>query len=456
MFDETEIMAGQTSLFDKPVYKIDKPIRLIELFGGIGAQARALERIGADFEHYKMCEFDRFAVSSYNAVHGTDFKVSDISELKASDLEIVDTNKYCYIMTYSFPCQDLSVAGAGKGMAKGSNTRSGLLWEVERLLNECDELPQVLIMENVPQVHGKKNMVDFNEWTRFLETKGYSNYWKDLNAKDYGVPQNRNRCFMVSILGNYKYEFPGTVKLDRVLKDVLEHNVDEKFYIRSEKAMQLIEKLIVDGTFEGKTKEQVGELENSKINVIGTMDNTLDHTHESANRVYGVDGISPTVAAHSGGGLEPKIVCGLGEKKSNGGTQYFQQDRVYSSDGVAMCHPASIPGGSYKYLVKEATKKGYDEAVEGDSINLSYPSSKTRRGRVQKQLSHTLTSDCDEHVVVDYKIRKLTPKECWRLMGFDDEDFEKAKQVNSNSQLYKQAGNSIVVNVLEAIFSQLL
>lgn len=241
MFDETEIMAGQTSLFDKPVYKIDKPIRLIELFGGIGAQARALERIGADFEHYKMCEFDRFAVSSYNAVHGTDFKVSDISDLKASDLEIVDTNKYCYIMTYSFPCQDLSVAGAWKGMAKGSNTRSGLLWEVERLLNECDELPQVLIMENVPQVHGKKNMVDFNEWTRFLETKGYSNYWKDLNAKDYGVPQNRNRCFMVSILGNYKYEFPGTVKLDRVLKDVLEHNVDEKFYIRSEKAMQLIE-----------------------------------------------------------------------------------------------------------------------------------------------------------------------------------------------------------------------
>ena len=148
-------------------------------------------------------------------------------------------------------CQDLSVAGLGKGMSKGSGTRSGLLWEVERLLNEVDNLPQVLLMENVPQVHCKKNMDDFQRWIQFLESKGYSNYWQDLNAKNYGVAQNRNRCFMVSILGNYKYEFPKPIELTKVMKDYLEDEVDEKYYINSEKAQKLIDTLIENGTLEG-------------------------------------------------------------------------------------------------------------------------------------------------------------------------------------------------------------
>lgn len=126
--------------------KITKPIRLIELFAGYGSQAMALKRIGAEFEHYKVVEFDKFAINSYNAVHGTDFKVTDIRDIHAEDLEVTDTDKYCYIMTYSFPCTDLSVAGKMKGMKKGSGTRSGLLWEVERLLKEMDERPQVLLM----------------------------------------------------------------------------------------------------------------------------------------------------------------------------------------------------------------------------------------------------------------------------------------------------------------------
>lgn len=116
-------------------------------------------------------------------------------------------------------------------MAKGTGTRSGLLWEVERLLNECDELPQVLLMENVPQVHSEANRQDFNNWIAFLESKGYSNYWQDLNAKDYGIPQNRNRCFMVSILGDYYYEFPQPIPLKLRLKDMLEDKVDEKYYL---------------------------------------------------------------------------------------------------------------------------------------------------------------------------------------------------------------------------------
>lgn len=139
-------------------------------------------------------------------------------------------------------------------MAKGSGTRSGLLWEVERILTEIHEadmeLPQILMMENVPQVHGKKNIADFNKWISFLESIGYSNYWQDLNAKDYGVAQNRNRCFMFSFLGDYTYEFPKPIPLTKVLKDYLEEEVDEKYYLKTEKAQQLINKLIESGELE--------------------------------------------------------------------------------------------------------------------------------------------------------------------------------------------------------------
>ncbi len=137
-------------------------------------------------------------------------------------------------------------------MSKGSGTRSGLLWEVERILSEIKdsggELPQILFMENVPQVHSKKNMTDFEKWIQFLENLGYTNYWKDLNAKDYGVAQNRNRCFMFSFLGNYIYRFPDPVPLTKKLKDYLEDRVDEKYYINNEKAEKLIKELIDNGT----------------------------------------------------------------------------------------------------------------------------------------------------------------------------------------------------------------
>lgn len=212
-------------------YTNNKPIRLIELFAGIGSQAKALTNLGVEFEHHVVCEFDEKAIKSYNAVHGTSFETSDITKLTGDDLNITDTDKFTYLLTYSFPCQDLSNAGKGAGMEKGSGTRSGLLWEVERLLNECTELPQVLLMENVPQVHGKKNIEHFEKWIDFLTSKGYSNYWQDLNAKDYGIPQNRNRCFMVSILGDYTFKFPEPMKLTLTLKDMLEESVDERYYL---------------------------------------------------------------------------------------------------------------------------------------------------------------------------------------------------------------------------------
>lgn len=238
------------SIFDftrEPI-SITKPIRLIELFAGYGSQAMALKRIGAKFEHYRVVEFDKYAIASYNAVHGTDFPTMDITKVHAEDLNICDTNAFTYLLTYSFPCTDLSVAGKQAGMSKGSGTRSGLLWEVERILTEIrdsnGELPQILFMENVPQVHSQDNMPDFRKWLDFLESLGYTNYYQDLNAKNYGVAQNRERCFMFSFLGEYNYHFPQPIPLKKKLKDYFEDNVDEKYYINNEKADKLIKQFI--------------------------------------------------------------------------------------------------------------------------------------------------------------------------------------------------------------------
>jgi DNA (cytosine-5)-methyltransferase 1 len=479
----------------KQPLKIDKPIRLIELFAGIGSQAKALERLGADFEHYRVCEFDKYAINSYNAIHETNFVTSDITQITADDLGIVDTDKYCYIMTYSFPCQDLSLAGKQKGMAKGENTRSGLLWEVERLLNECTELPQILLMENVTQVHGKKNKELFDEWIDFLENKGYSNYWKDLNAKNFGIPQNRNRTFMVSVLGGYTYEFPKEFPLELRLKHLLEDCVDEKYYLSGKMVDYLhsiTEKNIargngnvyspsdVDGCSKYITTKEGSRvkdnfIEEPKCEQVGMLSGgKWDKMHDISRRVYSGDGVAPTIHTCGGGNLEPKIIDdfyknrdervyedvsptlradrnglkvveprvigGIGEKKSNGGTQWYQQDRIYDNE-LAI----SVTTGFFPYY-KVEEPLAYDE----------------QNGYIRKDGTvGTLTTDGSSpkhniRVVEGMRIRKLTPKECWRLMGFDDADFEKAARFNSNSQLYKQAGNSIVVDVLYYIFKGMM
>lgn len=254
----------EQSLFDFPHYSISKPIRLIELFGGIGSQAMALRDIGANFEHYRLVEFDKYSVASYNAIHGTHFVPQDITKINGEDLGIGDIENYTYLMTYSFPCQDLSLAGKQRGMSKGSGTRSGLLWEVERLLNEVENLPQVLLMENVPQVHAEKNKADFDSWLAYLRKRGYQNFWQDLNAKDYGIPQNRDRCFCISILADdfIDFEFPNTIKLASVMKDYLESDVDEKYYINNEKAQKLIEKLLENGVLKKAKTVHTNGLDN--------------------------------------------------------------------------------------------------------------------------------------------------------------------------------------------------
>ena len=265
--------AKQTSLFDFPKMEINGPIRLIELFGGIGSQAMALRDLGADFETYKLVEFDKYAVQSYNAIHGTHFETADIRNVHGADLEIKDRDKYTYLLTYSFPCTDLSVAGKMLGMSKaewenGESTRSSLLWEVERILKELpdDQLPQVLLMENVPQVHTEKNMPDFDAWLEFLESRGYINFWNDLNAKDYGIPQNRERCFCVSIQTEefIDFQFPEKIKLDKVMKDYLEEEVDEKYYITTEKADKLICQLVESGVLPEQNRTEQNRTEQNR------------------------------------------------------------------------------------------------------------------------------------------------------------------------------------------------
>lgn len=406
---------GQISLFDGTQrFRIDKPIRLIELFAGIGSQAKALTNLGVDFEHYRICEFDKYAVTSYNAIHGTNFQPSDITKLKGEDLGIVDTDKYCYLLTYSFPCQDLSNAGKGKGMEKGSGTRSGLLWEVERLLTETKNLPQVLVMENVPQVASQKNIQDFAKWIAFLDELGYKSKWAMLNAKDYGIPQNRERCFMVSILGDYYYEFPSKMPLKKRLKDMLEDSVNERYYL-SETAIKGIlnttfNSARLDASIESKDgvmptlcardyKDGKLVVEDARLMQVAQL--TDKKYNEMTGRVYGIEGLSPTVKAASGGCFEPKVAEPIAYDEQN------------------------------EYLRKDGCVGALTTAVSSPKHN--------------------------NRVVEPYRIRKLTPRECYRLMGFADEDVDRVVAVGmSNVQLYKQAGNSIVTNVMMEIFRQML
>lgn len=368
-------------------YKIVKPVRLIECFAGYGSQALSLKYLGVKFEHHKICEWATKSIQAYKDNHFTNdntdyskdltqeqvvdflFKkgvsmnynepmsfdqikrkgeewqrttynniiathnLVNISQVKGKDLEITDTDKYDYILTYSFPCQDLSLAGKRAGMEKDSGTRSGLLWEVERILEECKQegaLPRILLMENVPEVVGTGNIEHFKKWREKLEQLGYSNYDKILNAKDYGIPQNRRRCFMISILGEYNYSFPSSIPLKIRLKDLLEKNVEEKFYLSTDKLQ--------------------------RIQSWGGYEDPLKDTSR--------DRVCSTITTHVG--------------KDSNGMQLVEEESI---------------------LIKEATKKGFKEAYEGDGIDIG-GRMESHRGTVQRGMAQTLKTSGDEVGVV--------------------------------------------------------
>ena len=381
---------SQLSIFDI-LYDRFQPkdkIRLIELFAGYGSQYLACKYLGLGdrVEHYKICEWATKSIQAYNDLHVRDYtdyaswksmdyiydylyekglsldynspmtldqikrkgeswckttynniiatkNLVNITKVKAADLCIEDTDNYTYIMTYSFPCQDLSLAGLTKGMEKGSGTRSGLLWEVERILEECGDnkyKPQVLLMENVTQVHGAGNEKSFSAWVKKLEELGYTNYIQDMIATDYCIPQTRDRTFMVSILGNHSYNFPQPMKLPIKLKDLLEKDVPEKFYLSD----KMIKYISATGTGNYKNKD-------SKIN----LDIARPLTTDQGKRA---------------------------------GTTNYISDKLTSNFDLAL-------------YIKNATKQGYLKAEDGDGIDIS-SRMQYHRGTVQKGKAQTLST----------------------------------------------------------------
>ena len=464
------------SLFDfaDNQYKITKPIRLIELFAGIGSQAKALKNLNVDFEHHFVCEIEPQVVKTYNVIHGTNFEPTDITKISANDLNITNTDLYTYILTYSFPCQDLSLAGKGKGMEKGTETRSSLLWEVERLLKECNELPQILLMENVPMVHSSENIKDFEKWLLFLESLGYKNYWKDLNAKNYGIPQNRDRCYMISLLNsNCDYTFPQPIKLKLRLKDMLEEKVDDKYFLSDKMIKYLTNPLAMNG---GRKKVFMRNFDTNK-EIASTItcaagnrppDNYIlvkEATQKGYVEAYEGDGIYIDRPHQKRGVVQKNMIqtikcnCNdvgvvvLGNYSPSG----HNASRIVDNSGIAptvMENHGTVTAtvdknlwsqSQMKMITNDGNVKRYinsdivDEFKEGQAADISFPNGYNKAKRVHNECPAINGTTTESSFIVknDLRIRKLTPKECWRLMGFSDDDFDKAEKINSNTQLYK-------------------
>ena len=482
-------------------------IKLLSLFTGIGAFEKALERLNIKYDLVGFSEIDKHAIKSYCAIHNVteDKNYGDISKINENELPDFD------IMTWGFPCQDISIAGKLKGIKEGE-TRSGLYYEGYRILKT--KKPKVSIIENVKNLTSKRFKNEFDSILKELSDLGYNNYWQVLNAKDYGIPQNRERVFIISIrkdIDNGKFIFPEKIQLQLKLKDLLEEVVDNKYYL---------------------TEKGIGRLIKRNNKLIRNNENP-DVSSCIIAGYHKMDGRNNQYISEEN---KPKRIGGIydtDERKRQAGG-------IYDPNAISPTLTTMFPGGDKQpfVLVNEGTKKGSSEAREGDSINISYPNNMKKRGRVGKGVSQTILTSPNMAVVENankpiclnankkvsiqdriydeegisatvtasefrskvaerkmfnlyndkeikdiaptqttncgsstssaavlisengsnyLKIRKLTPLECWRLMGFDDEDFYKAKNVGiSDTQLYRQAGNSIVVNVLEEIFKTLL
>lgn len=406
-------------------------MKVLSLFSGIGAFEKALDRLEVSYELVNYCEIDKYAAKAYSMIHGCS------EEKNLGDITKVDTSKLpsdIDLTTYGFPCQDISLAGKQRGFeAEGERTRSGLFFEALRIIE--DVKPRIAIAENVKNLTSKKFKKEFDIVLSSLEQAGYNNYWRVLNAKDYGIPQNRERVFIVSIrkdVDNGMFEFPDPFELELRLKDMLENEVDEKYYLSQE----LTEKI----------RYRLGDKE---YNLLGGI---------QKNQSVKEDGISTTLTSSmgAGGGYVPMInepVRKYGIFDDEKGKH--QAGSVWETEGLAPTLDTMQGGYRQPCIeIKEKTKKGYKEAYEGDGIYLDR--SHQKRGCVQHGMVQTLKTSGNHVGVVtkSLRIRKLTPLECFRLMGFSDEDFNKIVGI-SNTQLYKMAGNSIVVNVLVHIFKSL-
>ena len=520
-------MGTQISIFDGAQrFIIDKPVRLIECFAGYGSQALSLKYLGIPFEHHRIAEWAVKSIQAYkdmhfpddttdysdgknyeevvdylftrgisadynkpmtreqilrmgegkcrtvyNNIHATHNLVS-VCNVTAYDLQIKDTDKFTYLLTYSFPCQDLSNAGLGKGMQRGSGTRSGLLWEIERILKECDELPQVLMMENVPEVIGQKNRAAFGEWIAFLDSMGYKSKWEILNGTDFGMPQNRKRCFMISVLGDYYYELPQKTGCRLRLKDLLEENVSEEYYLSDN-----ILKYFIKHTKESEEKGNGFRFEPTDGDCIakrvttragGRMDDNFirDKIHSVVKLPHGYfEGSIERDPQYS-----PTIDTGVGNWHTLIGEEnvtqcdcmgYIDKDgfnemtgRVYGTDAASPIVRTFCGGG-------QEIKVAVPTSDQGGALSAEPLAYDEQNGYIRKDgFVGTLTTDGSSpkhnNRVVEFmpnmRVRKLTPRECFRLMGVNDTDYDRVAKNQSKSSLYHLAGDSIITNCLMALF----
>jgi DNA (cytosine-5)-methyltransferase 1 len=367
-------------------------IRVFTAFSGYDSQCMALDRLhqhNPDFTYELVgwAEIDKYAIQAHNAVYPqwAERNYGDISKIDWAQVPDFD------LFTYSSPCQDFSQAGKQAGGTEGSGTRSSLLWECRRAI--LAKRPKYLLMENVAALVSQKFIRLFNAWQLELESYGYRNFAKVLNAKDYGVPQNRERIFMVSVLDETaRYEFPDPMPLTIRLKDVLEKEVEERYYL---------------------------------------SDSLIETFNKHAERQGGIG-------------------KGFAWNPTNG-------------DCVGHCLEAkSQPRPKDNWIIiPEATKDGYIPMEFGGVCDLSYPNSDTRRGRVQEggTVAPTLTCGVENslrRIEYGYRIRKLTERECFRLMDMPEEYIDRIQAAGiSRSQQYKMAGNSIVVACMYHIWRKL-
>ena len=362
-------------------------LTFIDFFSGIGGFHSGFEKAGMKCVGW--CEFDKFAQKSYRTMYNTERLWFSDDIRKARGWELPNAT----IWTFGFPCQDISIAGKQKGIRRG--TRSGLFFEIMRLIDECeDNKPQWLVCENVRNllsIEGGRGMLAV---LSEMDKRGYDAEWKIYNSKNYGVPQNRERVYIAG-------------------------------HLRDGSATELL---------------PIPRENSATIKQIGNIIDTHSFGgNPQRGRVYSDNGISPTLNTCQGGDLETKVLT----------RGYRRDNNAVDVSGIS----GTILARDYKDALKIATntKRGYVMAKNGDGVDLSYPNSQSRRGRVKSGATNTLTTQSTIGVVLQdgshLTIRKMTPREYWRLQGFTDEQYEKAQDVNSNSQLYKQAGNAVTVNV---------
>ena len=380
-------------------------MKFLDLFAGIGGFRLGMESAG--HECVGFCEIDKYARASYKAIHNTEGEIELHDITRVTD-ESIRRFGSVDVICGGFPCQAFSIAGNRRGF---EDTRGTLFFEIARFASILR--PKYLFLENVRGLLNHDGGATFETIIRTLDELGYDVEWQVLNSKNFGVPQNRERVFIIG-------------------------------HLRGERTRNV---------FPLSGESEQSDHQPPKIEIIGNTRNPNGTSKGTKSVVYGSGGVVGTLTATDY--KEPKQVAikQFGILQPN----FNQCGVIYETDGISPTIRAYQDGGlEPKIRVKEATSQGYAEAQIGDSVNLSHPNSKTRRGRVGKQIANTLLTGESQGVIEpDFRIRKLTPRECWRLQGFPDWAFDKAQEVNSNSQLYKQAGNSVTVNVIAAIAKEL-